>query len=195
MIPFIDVLSQVARDLAALGHRFALVGGLATSLRAEPRTTRDVDLAVAVKDDVDAEKLVRNLVVRRYRVLVVLEHERTGRLATVRLLSPLDGITVVDLLLASCGIEPEIVAEASAVVLAGISLPVARAGHLVAMKLLADDDKRPQDRIDLVALRAVLSEAEIEAARTSCKLIEQRGTNRGRDLMAALEHWLGGANP
>ncbi len=54
-------LLAVASDLTALGRQFALVGGLAVSARAEVRFTRDVDLAVAVVDDADAEQLVHLL--------------------------------------------------------------------------------------------------------------------------------------
>ena len=38
-----------------------LVGGLAVSARCEPRFTRDIDIAVALADDAQAEKLVRAL--------------------------------------------------------------------------------------------------------------------------------------
>ena len=49
----------VRRVLADLTHqRLALVGGLAVSARAEPRFTRDVDFAVAVGSDKEAEQLI-----------------------------------------------------------------------------------------------------------------------------------------
>ena len=48
-------LAAAARDIAAEGKRFSLVGGLAVSVRAEVRFTRDVDLAVAVENDAEAE--------------------------------------------------------------------------------------------------------------------------------------------
>ncbi len=54
---------------AALGRPWALVGGLAVSARAEPRFTRDVDLAVSVRDDRDAEDAVRTFLSRRYRTV------------------------------------------------------------------------------------------------------------------------------
>jgi len=44
-------LRHIVSDLDALGVRWAIVGGLAVSARAEPRTTRDVDVAVAVTCD------------------------------------------------------------------------------------------------------------------------------------------------
>jgi hypothetical protein len=81
-------LRDVASDLTALGRKFALVGGLAESVRAEIRFTRDVDLAVAVTDDANAEQLVLALKGRSYQVRATVEQDAVGRLATVRLLSP-----------------------------------------------------------------------------------------------------------
>lgn len=54
-------LRQIVTDLGTLGRRFALVGGLAVSVRTEPRLTRDADLAVLVADDRDAEALAAAL--------------------------------------------------------------------------------------------------------------------------------------
>jgi len=41
---------RIDSDLRQIGVAFALIGGLAVSLRAEPRATRDVELAVASDD-------------------------------------------------------------------------------------------------------------------------------------------------
>ena len=54
-------LRQVTSELQRLHREFAVVGGLAVSARAEPRLTRDADLAVAVDSDDDAEGLVLEL--------------------------------------------------------------------------------------------------------------------------------------
>ena len=75
------------------------------SIRAEVRFTRDVDLAVPVSDDADAEALVRELSAAGYRPLAVVEHEVKRRLSIARLASP-EGV-VVDLLFASTGLEPD----------------------------------------------------------------------------------------
>ena len=56
-----DALAHAAAELRRRGKRFALVGGLAISVRGEVRTTRDVDLAVAVGDDRELETLVADL--------------------------------------------------------------------------------------------------------------------------------------
>jgi hypothetical protein len=55
------VLADIAQRLRERGVAFALVGGLAVSVRSEVRFTRDVDLAVAVSTDAEMEALVRIL--------------------------------------------------------------------------------------------------------------------------------------
>lgn len=55
------VFEQARDDLARLGRSFAVIGGLAVSARTEPRFTRDIDFAVVVATDRDAEKLARDL--------------------------------------------------------------------------------------------------------------------------------------
>lgn len=99
---------------------------------------------------------------------------------------------MVDVLFATAGIEPEIVAAAEVLeVLPGLLMPVATAGHLVVLKLLARDDKTwPQDAADLRALHAVLSAADRTAARTVAELIVDRGFARGRSLAALTEAFL-----
>ena len=188
MNPLWASLRRIASDLSAAQVPFALVGGLATGSRTEPRFTRDIDLAVAVEDDESAESLVRSLLADGYRATSVVEQEVTGRLSTVRLVPPVDAGAVVDLLFASCGIEPEIVAAAEHTALApGLAVPVARTGHLIAMKLLSEVPQRPQDRVDLVQLVRHIDAAEIALAEAAVALIEARGFSRGRDLVALLE--------
>jgi hypothetical protein len=184
-----DELLRSTAALRDIDVRFALVGGLAVSVRAEPRFTRDADLAVAVADDSEAEHVTFAMGERGYRVLASIEHAFTGRLATVRLSATGDErSTVIDLLYASSGIEPEIVEAAEQLdVLPRIRLPVARVGHLVATKLLArDDDRRPLDRGDLIALANVATEPDWSDAAVAVALITERGYGRGRDLTSAL---------
>lgn len=56
-----DAIRRIVGDLDGQGSAWALVGGLAVSARTEPRTTRDVDVAVTVPDDAAAEALIWNL--------------------------------------------------------------------------------------------------------------------------------------
>ena len=137
-----QTLTEIIRDLTAYGVKGTLVGGLAVSIRAEPRFTRDADIVISVEDDAAAERLIYHLQGCGYRILAVLERTLNGRLSTVRLTPPegRGGRNVIDLLFASCGIEKEISEDAEEIeIFSGLSLPVARSGHLLAMKLLAHD--------------------------------------------------------
>jgi predicted nucleotidyltransferase len=183
-------LSSLLGGLARLGRRVAIVGGLAVSARTEPRFTRDADVCVAVDDDAEAEALVRSLQAEGYAVMTLVEQEETGRLATVRLASPGDsgdGL-ILDLLFASSGVEAEVIASAEEMELfEGISAPIASVPSLIALKVLARDDvQRPQDKVDLVALLNVASEADVDDARLLLRLIHDRGYSRGRALVADL---------
>jgi predicted nucleotidyltransferase len=181
-----DGLRRAASDLSDIGCRWALVGGLAVSARCEPRLTRDVDVAVAVQSDDEAEGAVHALQQRGYGVQAVVEQTARHRMATARLVVPGGSGVLVDMLFASSGIEPEIVARAESVsILPGLTVPLARTGHLLAMKVLAREDRaRPQDADDLRALLAVASVEDLNEARGALDLITVRGFARGRDLQA-----------
>ena len=187
-------LAEIGRVLDECEVGWALVGGLAVSARAEPRFTRDVDLAVAVEGDPEAESLVRKLRGHGYEVLEAVEQEATGRFATARLLPPGGdprGV-VVDLLFASSGVEQEIVATAQTLeVLPDLVLPVAGSGELMALKLLARDDAtRPQDGADLAALARYAEAGDLERARGLVRLIEARGFHRRRNLSDELDRYI-----
>jgi len=181
-------LQRVAADLVELQAKWALVGGLAVSARAEPRTTRDVDIAVGVSDDAQAESVIYVLQNGGYQVVTVVEQQATGRLATARLLPPGSNQrgVLVDLLFASSGIEAEIADAAQVLAItATLSLPVARIGHLIATKVLAREDRsRPQDLDDIHALLAESDSEDVSEARKLLLLITDRGYHRGKNLSA-----------
>ena len=52
-------------QLSGLGKAYALVGGFAVNVRTEPRFTADVDFAVSVKDDAEAEEVLLRCLTRR----------------------------------------------------------------------------------------------------------------------------------
>lgn len=186
-------LRRVVTELHEAGVACALVGGLAVSIRTEPRFTRDADLAVAVANDLGAETLIRQLRATGHEVRALVEHDAAGRLATVRLGAADDpGAAVVDLLFASSGIEPEVVRDAELIeVLPGLTMRVAGTGYLIALKVLSRDDvERPQDIIDLRALLKVAVPADISCARQAVRVITSRGFHRGRGLEAALDDLL-----
>lgn len=182
--PVESALRTAVADLNALKIRWALIGGLAISVRSVPRFTKDLDFAVAVADDPEAEQIVLRLRERGYVPAEVLEQDYVERLSGVRLEHGGSDV-VVDLLFASSGIEGEIVADATTLeVLPGLSVPVATAGHLIALKVLAG---RNQDLTDLETLIPDASASDLDTARSGVKLIQTRGFNREQDVAADLE--------
>ncbi len=183
----VQSIRRILADLGATRHSFALVGGLAVSARIEPRTTRDVDVAVNVEGDAGAESLLRDMMSLGYTISGVVEQTDTGRLATARLLPP-GGGAIVDLLFASAGIEPELVDAAEPLeILPGVTVAVATIGDLLALKILAqDDDTRPQDAGDIRGLVRAAGIDDLARAHASVALISERGFARGRDLPALL---------
>lgn len=176
------ILVQAAADLDAIGARWAVIGGLAVAIRSEPRFTKDVDLAVAVADDREAEDLVNRMQVRGYALASLVEQDYVNRLATARLVRPKIGTSsaFIDLLFANSGIEEEVVRRADRLeVLPDVFMPVASIGHLIALKVLAG---RHQDLTDLGYLISAASEADLDEARASAVVIQARGFNRGQNL-------------
>jgi hypothetical protein len=165
----------------------AVVGGIAVSVRTEPRFTRDLDLAVAVADDDQAARYFFHVRQHGYEIVSALEQTARHRLSTVRLRRDGRG-PIVDLLFATCGIEVEIVRAAEPIeIVPGLIAEVAQIGHLIAMKLVSRDPKRrPRDQQDLVDLATVSDEREWQRAAAAIELVEQRGFSRGRDLRAGL---------
>jgi len=187
-----EALPVAAHDLDDLGAHWALVGGLAVSTWCDPRLTRDIDVAVSVGGDQDAERLVRDLQARGYESIELVEQEATKRLATARLVRREGHAILIDVLFASSGIEREIVGAARTTeVFPGVHVPVASRGHLIALKLLARDDRlRPQDYDDLLALLRNANDADLSEARGAVALIAERGFQRGRDLQGSLDDLL-----
>jgi hypothetical protein len=180
-----QALAVLVKDLAEEKRAFALVGGLAVSVRAEVRFTRDVDVAVSVAGDEEAEALVFAIRQKGYRPVATVEHEVRKRLSTARLLSP--GGVKVDLLFASSGIEAETVERAEAVALPNVGhIPVARAEELLALKVLSMTDDRLQDRVDAQRLLMCNPTLDLAVVRDNLDKIRRRGFDRGQDLTLKL---------
>lgn len=193
MIDLQNALIRLTGDLNSIEARWALIGGMAVTFRAGPRTTQDLDMAVAVSGDAEGERLTLALKLRGYK-----PHDKQpflensdGRLSAVRLLAPTPvGLETVgvDLLFASSGVEEEVVVAAELhTVLAGLFVPVATTGHLIALKVLAGRDK---DRTDVRSLLEKAGPADLQLARETLDRIERRGFHRGKDLQADLARLL-----
>lgn len=191
MNPLFETLLDAVHTLENMNRPCALLGGLAVSAWTNPRFTSDIDLAVAVGDDSEAEQTIFKFRQRGFHVASTIEQESTKRLATVRLIPPAqtEDEVIVDLLFSSSGIELEIT-QAALLADIGASEPVrlARPGHLFALKLRSHDPaRRPQDSIDLHSLAPLMKGTDLLLAREACALIMKRGYGRRRDLQQLLE--------
>ena len=68
----------------------------------------------------------------------------------------------------------------------GVLLPVARTGHLIALKLLSVAPGRETDAADLRNLAAVATQEEWNLASEAVAQIQERGFARGRQLDSEL---------
>lgn len=117
--------------------------------RTIPRFTKDLDFAIAVASDSEAEEVVHRLRSRGYYPIEVLEQDYVERQSgpSVSGMARSGSDVLVDLLFASSGIENEVVASADRLeVLPRLTVPVATTPHLIALKVLAG---RSQDLTDL----------------------------------------------
>lgn len=167
-----QLLRRSTKDLEALGAAYALVGGLAYGIRAEPRFTRDIDFTLSVSSEQAAERVTAQLILRGYLPQMELANRHTGQLATFRMRHkksaggiPVDESPFIDLLFSHCGIEKEVVESATLTEpFPGLSLPTANVPHLIAMKV-SESDRRLQDRIDLQNLIEVATPQELATSR------------------------------
>jgi predicted nucleotidyltransferase len=191
----VDLLRWSAQHLDRQHVPWALVGGWAVSIRSAPRFTRDVDIAVAARADSEAESLVAAFTSEGFSIDTLIEQTAVNRLATVRLRPPPSYETglLLDILFASSGIESEICEEAERIeCLPGFIAPVAKIEHLLALKILArDDETRPQDAADILALFEEASDSTITRTRALLRLITERGCHREKDLQAGLDRIVG----
>ena len=180
-----EALRDLVTHLTEDGVEFALVGGLAASARGEARFTRDVDIAVSVADDEQAESVVYLLSNRGYVVVTTVEQEATGRLATARLLHS-NGV-VCDLVFATPGVEAEVVETATMVdVFSELEVPTASPEALLAMKTLSATEQRPRDLEDLRAILDANPGYEEATVLDLLTKVASRGCARGQNLV---EKW------
>ncbi len=190
----LEQLKTVAVDLTTLETPWALIGALAVSVHTEPRTTRDIDVAVAVDSYEELVRIERKLLSRGYSDSQLLMHAMPTRKMGLRLRTPTtcSRPLALDLLYASSGIEHEIVASAQLLeILPGVQIPVASRPHLIAMKVRSvDDAERIRDQADLRQLLFGATKQEIDLARAALALINERGFADGKNLSQELSRWI-----
>ena len=183
-------LRQVATDLHHSGIPWCLVGGLGASVYVEPRTTKDIDIVVSLANQEETDGVKDFLLSKGYQNPQLLMHASPTRRMGWRLFIPpsREASIPLDILVAACGIEREIVASAITIeVLPGLTLPVASLGHLIAMKVLSQNKfERLQDRVDLIALLVKATEQDRLVVERSLREISSLGFSGSRDLFVEL---------
>lgn len=195
MSAYLAELKRVAGDLDAAAVPWALVGALACSVHAEPRTTKDIDVVVALPDKERAEELLTKLEQIGYgKASYLMDMEPTRKIG-YRLGIPGERRYAIplDLLTTSCGIEQSVVDAAESIeLLPSLVLPVASRAHLIAMKILSQNEgDRIRDNADIMALLTGATASDTETTRAALRAITERGFNRGKDLELVLSQFLG----
>jgi hypothetical protein len=142
--PLQTTLSDLADFLNREGITYALVGGIAASLRGQPRATADVDMVIGV-DIPRALALAIRLEGTNFRPLFDNVSEIVERSFILPLRHRSTNIRV-DLALALSGFEQGAIDRADSLNVSGSIVSVITAEDLVIMKVLAG---RPQDEQDL----------------------------------------------
>ena len=140
-------LSELTQLLSEKNIRYALVGGLAASIRGRVRVTEDVDLVLDCNVD-DAIALMWSLDPELFGPLFP-DVEQVVRQCYILPLEDKRSKVQVDLAIGVSGFEKMIVERATAVEIAGESVKVASVEDLVLMKIMAG---RPQDDLDIKGL-------------------------------------------
>ncbi len=142
--PLHRTLADAVRFLEGEGRAHAVVGGIAVSVRGQPRATTDVDLVIAA--DVDrALELLRGLDGSPFLPLFEGADEVVEQSFILPMRHVATGIRV-DLAIGLSGFEQQVIARAETIRVGDQVISVATAEDLLLMKLLA---ARPQDEQDV----------------------------------------------
>ena len=147
-------LADAAQVLETRGIRFALIGGLAVSLRGQPRMTVDVDLVILADID-QALRLAQELSSTPFEPLFPGVEEVVARSFILPLRHRATGIRV-DVAIGMSGFEQQAVSRATTVTIGDVRVPVVAVEDLLVMKALAG---RPQDDQDIRGLVAAQRDA------------------------------------
>jgi hypothetical protein len=173
--PLQTTLVDAVNYLETEGVAYALIGGLAVSLRGQPRLTADVDMVI-LADVQRSLALVRGLEATSFKPLFDDVAEVVERAYILPLRHRSTNVKV-DLALGVSGFERQVLARAERLVLAGTSIAVATAEDLLIMKILAG---RPQDDQDVEGL--MIAQGRNLDWSYCLNLAEQLGQALGQDL-------------
>jgi hypothetical protein len=177
--PLQTTLHDAVDLLTARGIHYALIGGIAASLRGQTRATADVDLVIATTVE-QAINLSATLEGSSFRPLFPDVAEVVERAFILPLRHQSTGVKV-DMAIGLSGFEQLVVSRASPLKLAGRQVQVATAEDLLIMKSIA---ARPQDEADIVGL--VKAQADRLDWEYCLRVAAELGNAIGQDIHARL---------
>ena len=151
----LETMKTAAGALRAAGIEFMLAGGVAVWARGGPTTDHDVDFLIRPRDAVAAQE---TLVAAGFRPETVPEEW---------LLKAWDGDVLVDLIFCPAGgpVGDDEFARAEELEVMALRMPVASAGDVLATKLLAITEQRPDYKATLELARALREQIDWDAVR------------------------------
>jgi hypothetical protein len=189
-LPSNKLLLEAARDLvtalAELSISPTFIGGMAASLLAKPRHTKDLD-ALILFDTADAKILLDTLTRHRFRPRFdkMVELARRARMVTV-LHEPTG--SVVDIALGCMPFESEVQERSTQINLAGFDIRLPSPEDLVILKAIAN---RPKDLEDIRNMARVYPGMDRDRIRFWVEQYAELLENP--DLWSEIESLLGGA--
>ena len=152
----LETMKTAAGALRAAGVEFMLGGGVAVWARGGPTTDHDIDFLIRPRDAVAAQEA---LVAVGFRPETVPEEW---------LLKAWDGDVLVDLIFRPAGgpVGDAEFERAEELEVMALRMPVAAAGDVLATKLLAITEQRPDYRATLELARALREQIDWDAVRS-----------------------------
>jgi hypothetical protein len=152
-------LRAVAGWLGSARVPYAIIGGVAVGLQAEPRFTQAVDAVIWTDDDVWSGLLAAG---RAFGLQPRIADPLTFAARTRMLLLTHEGTVPVDVSCGALPFEQELIERATEIDVGAASIRVAHPVHLLVTKAIAN---RPRDHADIVALLRAHPEVDVAAAR------------------------------
>ncbi len=179
----IGALQAVSNWLSGSGIRFAVIGGVAASLRGRPRVTKDVDV-VAIADADEWDSLLRTAAKQHLvpRIDDALDFARTTR---VLLLVHEPSQIEVDVSFGMLPFESELIQRAEVREIHGVRFPLATAEDIIVMKALA---LRPRDVSDIEGI--IESVAALDLDRIRATVASLSATLETEDHLSRLDEIL-----
>ena len=189
--PLQACLIDIIRLLESRGLTFAVIGGLAVSLRAEPRFTADIDIVVAA-DLLDPPDLLSYTPGSTFQPLLEDEAETFQEFQHIVPLIHTPTGTKVDLAIGLSGFEQQAVERAEVIPLFGQPVRVVAAEDLLLFKVMAGRARDDQDATNLLLRQGSKLDWEYltETAAGLDEALAMGISERLDELRASVQRWL-----